>query len=171
MPNPYHKNIQRILTIICSENQNKFLGSYCGNKKIEINHPTIARKSIVYYPDFVIVSKQGPYYIFQILDSQDEHKDMTVANVINAYLTENIKKLFFVMQNDKIKKEVNEITEVILEKIKELSKRTTLRSKLNVFSTVIPENADDNNIKKSLETVLFDIPEKIEKEIEQLQLK
>lgn len=164
----YHKDIQKVLLEICKKNTDKFLDG-SSKKKIEINHPKKSRTSITYYPDFVLISKQGHYYIFQIIDSQSEHKDRTVANVINAYLSEQVKRLYFIVQNKKIRDEVNEVTEVILKKIEELSKEDTIRSILHVHYEIIPENADKNDIKQSLEKTLFIIPEKIDKEI-QLEL-
>ena len=169
MLDSYHKKIQKRLSEICKNYPKKFLGSSL-NKKIEINHPTKSRTSITYYPDFTIISKQGHYYIFQIIDSQSEHKDRTVANVINAYLSEQVKRLYFIVQNKEIRNQVNEIAEVILDKIKELSKEDTIRSILNVHYEIIPGNADENKIKNSIEKTLIIIPEKIDEDIKKIQL-
>jgi uncharacterized protein with ParB-like and HNH nuclease domain len=167
MLNQYHKDIQNILSDICKKNTDKFLGG-SSKKKIEINHPTKQRTSIIYYPDFVLISKQGHYYIFQILDSQSEHKDRTVANVINAYLSEQVKRLYFIIQDEKIRDQVSEIAEVVLDKIIELSKEDTIRSKLHVHYEIVPENSEKNTIKNSLEKALFIIPTKIEEDIKKL---
>jgi len=82
MVKDYHKSIQNILSTICKENEDKFKKGFAGNRKIDINHPTKKNKSIIYYPDFVIIAKNGNYYIFQILDSQTDIQALTIANVI-----------------------------------------------------------------------------------------
>jgi len=112
-----------------------------------------------------MITKQGHYYIFQILDSQEEHKDRTVANVIDAYLTEHVKKLFFIIQQDDTKKEVKEIAMVILDKIEELSKEDTIRSKLHVSYIPIHEDANEYEIKDSLENALLKIPKQVKKDL------
>jgi len=112
-----------------------------------------------------MITKQGHYYIFQILDSQEEHKDRTVANVIDAYLTEHVKKLFFIIQQDNTKIEVKEIAMVILDKIEELSKEDTIRSKLHVSYIPIHEDANENEIKDSLENALLKIPKQVKKDL------
>jgi len=168
--NSYHQIIKKTLSNIGKNNSDKFLGNFPGNRKIEINHPTKSRTSITYYPDFVLTTKQGHYFIFQVLDSQSEHKDRTVANVINAYLSEQVKRLYFIVQTKKIETEVNEIAEVILKKIEDLSKENTIRSALHVHYIVIPKSTDETKIEKLLCDIIFKVPKKIAEDIKKFKV-
>ena len=162
MVKDYHNKIQCILSSIVDQNKDKFRKGFCGNKKIDINHPTKKNRSIIYYPDYVIISKNGNYFIFQILDSQGDMKAYTIANVIEAYLSEQVKKLYFVIKDNKTRDEVIEITETILSKIEDIT-RGSVRSPLKVFYITVSDSESDKAIKKILEDTLIGISNEVDK--------
>lgn len=164
MVKDYHKNIQYILSDLCKENNDRFKKGFVGNRKIDINHPTKKNKSIIYYPDFVIIAKNGNYYIFQILDSQDDIQALTIANVIEAYLSEQVRKLFFIVKDIKVRNKVNEITETILAKIEDLTSGT-IRNPLKVFYIPISEKESKESIIKILKETILNISDKVDENI------
>jgi len=167
MVKEYHKTVQSILSEICKENGDKFKKGFSGNRKIDINHPTKKNKSIIYYPDFVIIAKNGNYYIFQILDSQTDIQALTIANVIEAYLSEQVRKLFFIVKNTNATDKVNEITETILAKIEDVTISRT-RCPLKVFYISISGKESREYIKKFLEEVILNISKEVDKEIQRI---
>lgn len=160
----YHKVIQSTLLKIVDENKDKYKKGYSGNKKIDINHPTKKNKSIIYFPDFVIIAKNGNYYIFQVLDSQTDIQALTIANVIEAYLSEQVRKLFFIIKDSKARDKVNEITETILAKIEDITNES-IRNPLNVFYVPISDKQNSEYVKKILEETLFGISQEVDKDI------
>jgi hypothetical protein len=150
MVKSYHVKIQESLEKICKEHQRIFKRYWQANKKkIEINHPTKKHYSIAYYPDFTIQTKKDNYYVFQILDSQADDTALIIPNVINAYLSENVKKLFFILKNEEYQNKTQEIAETLLANIAAQTKGA-VRNPLKIIYIIIPNNADNERINKGL---------------------
>jgi hypothetical protein len=168
MVKDYHKEIQKVLSIICDKNEDKFRKGFPGNIKIDINHPGKKNMSIVYFPDFTIIAKNGNYYIFQVLDSQENIQALTIANVVEAYLSEQVRKLYFIIKDSKSRDKVIEITETILAKIEFITNKKSIRSRLNVFYVTISQMLSEDSIKQALEEALFNIPKRVDKNIKDI---
>ena len=164
MVGDYHKRIQQVLLEICAENKDKFKMGFAGNKKIDIIHPTVDKKTIIYFPDYVIRAKNGRYYIFQIIDSQEEIGALTRANVIDAYLSEQVTKLYFIAKSQKAIDRITEMSEVMLAKIEDLSGEMQ-RVPLQFFYITIPKEYDKDKIKETLEDALIKAQKEVDKEI------
>lgn len=149
MVKSYHTNIQNVLSEICEEHPETFKRYFKGNKKIDINHPTKKNYSIIYFPDFAIQTKADNYIIFQILDSQAKSTALIIPNVVQAYLSEHVKKLFFIMKSNAEADKTKEISETLLAKIEDLSK-APMRNPLTVIYIIIPENSNNGRIKSSI---------------------
>lgn len=117
-------------------------------KKIPIPHPTKSVLPMMYLPEVCIVTNHGKKYIFEILDSQGSDYNLIVADIIQAFLIENVAKVFFIAKNKheyNLAKRLASIIGARLEEnnynkkdlpevnVYEISKKDLSASKLDIF--------------------------------------
>lgn len=84
----YHKLVKKtIYEVAKSSKSHKHVYK---EKKIPIPHPTMSIAPLFYLPEVYIVTKHGKKYIFEILDSQIKDYNLVIADIIQAYLVENV---------------------------------------------------------------------------------
>ena len=70
-------------------------------RKIPIPHPSKSILPIMYLPEVCITTKHGKKYIFEILDSQAGDYNLIIADIVQAYLVENVSKIFFIVKTQR----------------------------------------------------------------------
>ena len=86
---------------------------------IHIFHP-YKRHNILYYPDAQFITNGGRSYIFEILDSELKDQNLIVADVIQACLSPNTSKVFFIVPRGEDQDKVRDIAVTIVAKLEEL---------------------------------------------------
>lgn len=76
-----------------------------------------SRRQILYYPDGHFISKHGKRRIYEILDDQLNNDNLTIADIIQAYLTENVSLIQFIVPTSKDKEQVKELAVTIYDRL------------------------------------------------------
>lgn len=93
----YHKIIKdTIYTVARESKKHKKVQK---EKIISLTHPTEHMLPIQYLPEIHIITNHGKKYVFEILDSQGKEPNLIIADIIQAYLVENVSKVFFITKN------------------------------------------------------------------------
>jgi hypothetical protein len=127
----YHKLIKDTIYKIARESNNH--KEVNKEKKIPIPHPTKAIAPILYLPEINIKTKHGKKYIFEILDSQGEDYNLIVADIIQAYLIENVAKVFFIAKNKKEYDLAYRLSDIIGAKLEENGYKKNNLPEVNVY--------------------------------------
>lgn len=93
----YHKSVKDAICKVAKENERH--KAVFKEKTIPLPHPTRSFPPLLYLPEVYIVTKQGKKYIFEILDSQGKDSNLIIADIIQSYLVENVRKVFFIAKN------------------------------------------------------------------------
>lgn len=98
MVTEYHKTVERLLIELGEEwkAEKKIKHVYRGcQRPLSIVDP---REKLVlnYQPDVYFILKNNKKLIFEVLESEAEKQDIIVADVIRAFLVENVEALIFI---------------------------------------------------------------------------
>jgi hypothetical protein len=111
----YHKDIKKALIELAK------ISGYEVNKnkkyiKVSITHPT-QDLTFSYFPDFWIKSSHGKCHIFEILDDELKDKNLIIADLIQAYLIDNLAEIIFIVPEEfEMVTKICKIVGAILEK-------------------------------------------------------
>ena len=68
---------------------------------------------LMYQPEVCIVTKHGKKYIFEVFDSQENENNLIIADIIQAYLVENVAKVFFIVKTEEVAKRTKRFAMII----------------------------------------------------------
>jgi len=111
--NPYHKIVQEGILLY-----EKTLGNK--GSKGEINPVHInarSKKQIIYLPDGHFKTRRGKRRIYEILDDQLNKPNLIIADVIQAYLTENVSLIMFIVPRQDDIEPVKELAVTIYDRL------------------------------------------------------
>jgi hypothetical protein len=113
----YHKNVQKGI-ILFGKQCSKF--RKISGKPIPIIHPTKRKMPILYRPDVHFITRFNKIYVFEILDSELKDENLIISDIIQAFLTLNISKVFFIVPTEADQDKVLNLTIVIAARLGEL---------------------------------------------------
>jgi len=89
----YHKQVKN--TIIELAKGSKKYKRILKEKTIPIVHPN---KGFIirYNPEIILITTSGGKYIFEVLGSQLRDYNLILSDIIQAFISENVKKVFFI---------------------------------------------------------------------------
>lgn len=113
----YHENVQKGIMSF-GKRYGKF--KKISGKPIPIVHPTKKEMPILYRPDVHFITKFNQVYVFEILDSELKDENLIISNIIQAYLTPLISKVFFIVPTEAGQDKVLNLTIIIGARLGEL---------------------------------------------------
>lgn len=111
--NPYHRTVQDGILV-----HEKRLGNK--GDKGEVNPIHINSKfkhNIRYLPDGHFKSKFGKTRVYEVLDDELNDDNLIIADIVQAFLTENVSLIQFVVPNAKAQNKVNELAVTIYDRL------------------------------------------------------
>lgn len=115
----YHRSIQAHLVAVGKEARN--IHRVFGDRRPRhIAHPS-KEASFLYYPDATYETNKGRFYLFEVLDSEEEARAQVVAHVLEAFLTPGVLKAIFIVKTEATGRKVGNITDVIVGNLEDLS--------------------------------------------------
>lgn len=81
--------------------------------KIQLTHPTSVLMPLVYLPEVHIKTKRSKILIFEILDSQANAFNLIIADIILAFLVDNVTWIFFIVKDEKTSDLVYRLARII----------------------------------------------------------
>jgi hypothetical protein len=119
MVTAYHRAVQARLLSIGREAKN--ISRVFGDKRPRhIVHPS-STASFLYYPEATYQTKSGRFYLFEVLDSEQNAQSQVVAHVLESFLTPNVLKVVFIVKSEEVARKVENITKVIIGNLEDLS--------------------------------------------------
>jgi hypothetical protein len=124
--NRYHRVVQD--GIVLHGQHRRYPKVFRDNRPIHINHPTTKRQ-ILYRPDAIFETKFGKKILFEVLDDQLHDDNLIIADIIQAYVSENVSRIVFVVPTEADQDKVRDLALTIYSRLVDMgiSKRT-LRS-------------------------------------------
>lgn len=111
--NAYHKRVQEGILLYEERLGNK--GSKGEINPVHINSKS--RKQIIYLPDGHFRTKHGKRRIYEILDDQLNEHNLIIADIIQAYLTENVSLIMFIVPTQGDIEPVKELAVTIYDRL------------------------------------------------------
>jgi hypothetical protein len=131
----YHRAVQAHLLSIGREARN--ISRVFGDKRPRhIAHPS-STASFLYYPDATYQTKTGRFYLFEVLDSEEDAQSQVVAHVLEAFLTPNTLKAIFIVKSEEVARKVGNITSVIIGNLEDLSDNG-INKTVRFYQVVVP---------------------------------
>jgi hypothetical protein len=128
--------VQRSVLALGQKMPERFARVYNDKWPIHITHPT-KNKSFLYYPDVRFATKTGKIYIFEIMDTEVRKQAHLVAHVVEALLTPQILKVFFIVRNERDQQTVSNVTDILLGKFTDLGGKK-LNKQVRFYHVVVP---------------------------------
>ena len=111
--NPYHRIVQD--GILLHESR---LGNKGGKGEVNPVHINSSyKRNIRYLPDGHFKTKVGKVRIYEVLDDQLNNENLIIADIIQAYLTENVSLIQFIVPTEEAEDTVNELAVTIFDRL------------------------------------------------------
>jgi len=150
MVSMYHRNVQEGI-IEFGRQYRRFEKIQGGKTPIHICHPT-KKFVILYHPDVQFITKYGKRYIFEILDSELKDQNLIIANIIQACLSPNTSKVFFIVPREKDQDKVKDMAVTIVAKLQDLgAQKKEIPRTVAVFYILKNEAENPESVKRVLE--------------------
>ncbi len=111
--NPYHRIVQEGILLYEERLGNK--GSKGESNPVHIN--ARSKRQILYFPDGHFKTKRGKRHIYEILDDQLNSPNLIIADIIQAYLTENVSLIQFIVPRQEDIEQVQELAVTIYDRL------------------------------------------------------
>jgi hypothetical protein len=108
--NRYHRIVQD--GILLHGHEQGFPKVRGDNVPVPLNHPYIAKVHL-YRPDATFVSLHGKLHVFEVLDSQVHDDNLTIADIIQAYLTPNVARIVFIVPSERDQDRIQELALIV----------------------------------------------------------
>src|SRR2546425_1687689 len=111
--NPYHKTVQDGILLYEERMGNK--GGKGELHPVHIN--SSYKRNIRYLPDGHFKTRIGKVRIYEVLDDELHDENLIIADMIQAYLTENVSFIRFVVPNSEAESKVTELAVTIYDRL------------------------------------------------------
>ncbi len=109
----YHKTVQEGILLYEKKQGNK--GGVGESNPIHIN--SRSKRQIRYIPDGNFKTKLGKIRIYEVLDDELKHNNLIIADIIQAYLTENVSLIQFIVPAESEQEKVLELAVTIYDRL------------------------------------------------------
>lgn len=110
----YHRIVQN--GIIAYGKKRGFPKVYGDNVPIHIHHTT-GRQQILYRPDAHFITRHGKVHLFEVLDDELKDENLVIADIILAYLSPNVAKIFFIVPTPRDQEEIKDLSITIYDRL------------------------------------------------------
>ncbi len=110
----YHRTVQK--GILAFGNKRGFPKVHGDNVPIHIHHTT-GRRQILYHPDAHFITRHGKLYLFEVLDDELKKENLIIADVILAYLSPNVAKIFFIVPKPRDQDKIRDLSITIYDRL------------------------------------------------------
>lgn len=113
LPTAWHKRIQGHLLSIGRRLPKHFRKVYNDKRPVHITHP-VKNRGFVYYPDVRFETKTGKLYLFEVMDTEVGSQAQVIAHIVEACLTPQVLKVFYIVRSEEDSLAVSHLTDVIV---------------------------------------------------------
>lgn len=119
MVTPYHRRVQKTIRNLGKKWESRFEKVFNDKRPVHIQHP-MDKGNFLYFPDVAFRTKIGKLYLFEVIDSEQFSQAQIVAHVLETILTPQALKVFFIVQDAKVRRTVANITEILVASLSDL---------------------------------------------------
>lgn len=109
----YHKTVQDGIELYEKSLGNR--GSKGEKNPVHINSKS--KRNIRYLPDGHFKTRLGKVRIYEVLDDELKKENLIIADIIEAYLTENVSLIQFIVPYSEAEEKVNELAVTIYDRL------------------------------------------------------
>jgi len=110
----YHRIVQN--GIMAYGTKRGFREVHGDDLPIHIHHTT-GMQQILYRPDAHFITRHGKVYLFEVLDGELKDKNLVIADIIQAYLTPNVAKIFFIVPTPRDQEGIKNLSVTIYDRL------------------------------------------------------
>jgi hypothetical protein len=101
----------------------------------------VKNKGFVYFPDTRFETKTGKVYLFEVMDTEVRSQAQVIAHVVEACLTPQVLKVFYIVRNLEDRYEVEKLTDTIVSNLSDARGDSIFKRVRFCYVIVTPKEA------------------------------
>src|SRR2546422_3443497 len=149
MVTPYHRRVQKNIRNLGKKWENRFEEVFNDRRPVHIQHP-MDKPNFLYFPDVAFRTRIGKMYLFEVIDSEKFSQAQIVAHVLETILTPQVLKVFFIVQDARVRRTVANITEILVATLSDRGMKSVKRVQFRYAIITLRDSQSPDTVERIL---------------------